>query len=133
MIVLDASALIDVLTDQPTKDQILSHFGQQILAPAHQPAEVVSAIARLKRAGDLKPMQARTAISDAAVLVQTPVPLDGPLLQRALSMDGRIRVLDAIYVATAERFDCPLLTTDARLARAHPPCDLILIEEEGTD
>ena len=128
MIVLDASALIDVLTDQPTKSHVLEYFDRQILAPSHQLAEVVSAIAALKRAGVLKPAAAKAALSEAADLHQTWVPLDAELLQRALSLDDRLRMLDAIYVAIAERFSCPVLTTDARLARAKPPCDVLLLQ-----
>ncbi len=37
------------------------------------------------------------------------------------------RVLDGLYVALAEQRDCPLLTTDARLAAAVPPCEVVLI------
>lgn len=132
MIVLDASALIDVLTDQPAKTNVLEHLEQQILAPSHQLAEVVSAIARLKRSGALKPSAAKAALSEAADLTQTLVPLDEDLLQRALALDGRLRVLDALYVAVAERFGCPLVTTDGRLARADPPCEVLLIES-GAD
>jgi predicted nucleic acid-binding protein len=48
-------------------------------------------------------------------------------LQRALELGERVRVLDSLYVALAEQRDCPLLTTDARLAAADPPCEVVLI------
>lgn len=124
---LDASALIDVVTDQPTKPGVLDHLAQPISAPADQLAEVVSAVARMRRAGQLGRTEAEAALTDAASLVQIQVPLDDQLLQQALRLDGRLRVLDAIYVVLARRLACPLVTTDARLARAEPPCELVLI------
>jgi hypothetical protein len=45
----------------------------------------------------------------------------------ALELGDRVRVLDGLYVALAEQRDCPLLTTDARLAAADPPCEVVLI------
>ena len=39
MIVLDASALVDVLVDQPAASWILEQVsGQRVSAPSHQPA-----------------------------------------------------------------------------------------------
>ena len=53
MIVLDAAAVVDVVTDQPTKPWVLENLrGQEVLAPAHQLAEVLSAIARLDYLGE---------------------------------------------------------------------------------
>jgi predicted nucleic acid-binding protein len=127
MIVLDASALVDVVTDQPTKPGVLEHLAQPLSAPGHQLAEVVSALARMARAGVLDPADAEQALLDAASLKQAHVPLDAELLGRALALDGRLRVLAALYVALAERLSCPLLTTDARLARADPPCEVVLV------
>ena len=127
MIVLDASALVDVVTDQPTKPGVLDHLTQPISAPAHQLAEEVSALGRMVRAGLLDASDADAAIGEAASLVQSQVLLDEQLLRRALALDRRLRVLDGVYVALAERLDCPLLTTDARLARAKPPCEVLLV------
>ncbi|MGB4779760.1 type II toxin-antitoxin system VapC family toxin [Microbacterium sp.] len=127
MIVLDASAIVDVIIDQPNKTTLLDYFDRELVAPAHQPAEVLSAIARLRRAGELSDAMARDAVRDAADLVQELVPLDGGLLRRALELDGRLRVVDALYVALAERLECPLLTSDHRLAAAEPPCEIVLV------
>lgn len=41
MIVLDASALVDVVLDQPNRAQVLAHLDQPIAAPAHQPVEAL--------------------------------------------------------------------------------------------
>ena len=127
MIVLDASALVDVLIDQPNKPAVIAHLDQKLMAPAHQPIEVLSAIARLRRAGELNEETARRAIREASELVQEFVHPDARLMQHALELDGRIRVVDAVYVALAEQLDCPLLTSDQRLEASNPPCKLIVI------
>ncbi len=128
MIVLDASALVDVIADRPAKDAVLAHLDQPISAPAHQLAEVSSALMRLLRAGDLSVASARRALTDAATLEQDIVPTDAKLLQRAFSLRESIRILDGLYVAVAERLGCPLLTTDGRLTRADPPCEVVFAE-----
>ena len=130
MIVLDASALVDVVLDQPAKDAVLAHLGQAIAAPAHQPAEVLSALARLVRAGTISGPAARGALDEAAGLEQEIVVPGRRHLRRALELQERIRVLDGLYVALAEERDCALLTTDRRLAAADPPCDVILATPE---
>lgn len=128
MIVLDASALVDVVADRPPKDAVLEHLeAQEILAPAHQLAEVSSALIHLLRAGELTADEARRALGDAAALVQRTIPTDQPGLARAFELRESIRMLDGLYVALAERHGCPLVTTDGRLARAHPPCTVIAV------
>lgn len=125
MIVLDASALVDVVADRPQKEAVLQHLDQALTTPAHQLAEVSSAVGRLVRSGDLTPESAERALVDAASLVQDIVLVDEAMLLRAFALRESVRVLDGLYVALAERFDCPLLTTDGRLARSSPPCRII--------
>lgn len=131
MIVLDASALVDVVLDQPNRDELLEHCDQPLTAPAHQSAEVLSAVARLRRAGVLDTAAASDAMRDAAALVQDLVVPDARLLARALALDGRIRVLDGLYIALAERLGCAVLTSDRRLADADPPCEIVLVPASG--
>ncbi|GAA1505110.1 type II toxin-antitoxin system VapC family toxin [Nocardioides humi] len=133
MIVLDASALVDVVTDQPAKPAVLEHLEQPIAAPGHQLAEVLSAVARMARGGLLDAAAAAAAMADAAALSQDQVPLDDELLARALALNDRVRALDGLYVALAERLACPLLTTDARLKRSDPPCEVIVAAAEDLD
>ncbi|MFT4011463.1 MAG: PIN domain-containing protein [Nocardioidaceae bacterium] len=128
MIVLDASALVDVVADQPAKSEILGHLRQAVHAPGHQLAEVASALVRLQRADVLSKRQALAALQEAAELEQTVTGLDKALLSRAFALNDSIRILDGLYVALAERLDCPLLTTDARLSRARLPCRVILAQ-----
>lgn len=92
MIVLDASALVDVVADRPCKDAVLEHLNQLLVAPGHQLAEVSSAIGRLARAEDLTPESAERALVDAAALVQDVVPIDEAMLVRAFALRDSIRV-----------------------------------------
>ncbi len=130
MIVLDASALVDIVADRPARDAVLDTLGQPITAPGHQLAEVGSAVARLVRAGELTPERAAAALADAARLDQDVVPMDEDLLLRAFALRVSVRILDGLYVALAERNRCPLVTTDGRLARSEPPCEVIYLGDD---
>lgn len=131
MIVLDASALVDVVAARPQRDAVLAHLRQPILAPAHQLAEVSTAVVRLLRADELTAADARQCLLDAGELTQQVSQLDDGLLQRAFELRDSIRILDGIYVALAERHRCPLVTTDARLARANPPCEVLAVGQRA--
>lgn len=125
MIVLDASALIDVLLDQPHQEWVLEQIvGEDLFAPAHQTAEVLSAVSRLGRSGVLTPEAQVAAVDEALALKQTLVLADPAHVRRALSLAGRVRVADGLYVALAEERRCPLITTDQRLGRANLDCDI---------
>jgi predicted nucleic acid-binding protein len=132
VIVLDASALVDIVTDRPWKPWVHDTVrGHPIAAPAHQLAEVASAVARLVRADELDPDDGRASLSEAARLAQTTHPIDAQLLGRAWALVDRIRILDGLYVALAERLGVPLVTTDRRVRRAEPPCDVIAPPDDG--
>jgi len=125
VIVLDSSALIDVIIDQPASEWVLEQISvEQVSAPAHQPAEVLSALSRLVRTGKLDPADARDALDEAWALPQQLVPLDADQVRRAYALRERIHVLDGLYVALADALDCPLVTTDRRLGRADAPCEV---------
>jgi predicted nucleic acid-binding protein len=125
VIVLDASALVDVVLDQAPKRTVAAHLAQPISAPSHQPAEVLSAVARRVRAGEASPEVAMAALQDVVALDQHLVIPTERHLRRALELQDRIRVVDGLYVALAEELGVPLVTTDARLVGSDPPCDLI--------
>ena len=128
MIVLDASALVDVLVNQPWRDRVLDHLDQEILAPAHQPAEVISAMGRLARAGTISQDDVHRGLDELTSLAQELVLPGSRELRRAYELAERIRVLDGLYVALAEARGCALLTTDRRLAASRPPCQVLLVE-----
>lgn len=125
MIILDASAMVDVLLDRPPAPWVLAEMhSQELLAPGHQPAEVLSAIARIVRSGQLEPAEAAGVMAEFAELPQTLASPTRDHLSRALQMQPRVRVLDGLYVALAESLGCPLVTTDGRLPRAGLPIEV---------
>lgn len=53
------------------------------------------------------------------------------MLQRTYELRATVTVYDAVYVALAESLDCPLVTVDARLARAPGPrCEIQVLRPE---
>ena len=87
----------------------------------------LSAIARMVRSGDVTEREARAALTEAAQLRQELVAPDAAALQRAVELQARVRVLDGLYVALAERRSLPLVTSDTRIGRADPPCEVVVI------
>ena len=58
-------ALIDAVLDQPTALWVLDQIAdEEICAPAHQPAEVLSAIARLVRTAQIELESARDTLDE---------------------------------------------------------------------
>jgi len=120
MIVLDASALADILAPTPTGrrlGRVLEAENTAAHAPTLIDAEAASALRRLERVDDISPTMARAALADLRDfgLVRHPY---RPFLDRAWDLRHNFTVYDALYVALAEALDASLLTTDDRLAKA---------------
>lgn len=97
MIVLDASALVDAVLDQPTGAWVLDEIAEhEVCAPAHQPAEVLSALARLVRATQIDLEAARDALDEAVALPQRFVTPTASHLRLAFALRDRIRVVDGL-------------------------------------
>ena len=125
MIVLDAAAVVDVLLDRSTAAWVLQQLAnERISAPAHQPAEVLSAVSRLTRSGVIDSETAVAALHEYGRLEQKFVPSDPDHLLRSLQLQPRVRVVDGLYVVLAEDLVCPLVTTDRRLAGAGLDIDI---------
>lgn len=125
MIVLDAAALVDAVLDQPSKAWVLNQLtGQDVCAPAHQPAEVLSAVARLLRADQISWEIAHGALAEAQALVQELVP---PSVAH-LAWHWICRTASGSSTGCTSPWPqdrgCPLVTTDGRLRRAAPPCEV---------
>ncbi len=127
MIVLDAAAVVDVLVDRPHAGWVLERVdGADVCAPGHQPAEVLSALSRLRRAGYLDDRGLAGALAEYAALPQDLVEITAAHLRRATDLSERIRVLDGLYVAVAEERSCAIVTTDRRLGRSQAPCEVVV-------
>lgn len=89
-------------------------------APAHLDAEVLSALGRLHRAGELAESFVTAALDrlHAAPIERHRL---APLLKGAWMRRDSQRLVDALYLELAAALGpVPILTTDARLARSHP-------------
>lgn len=117
--VLDASVAIRWATAQALK--LRDEFQQaihELIAPAHFPAEVASALTKLQRNKIIPVGRARILLDD---IMRTPpvlVPY-GPMLIAATDISSQTRsgVLDCLYVRLAERERCELVTADEKLVR----------------
>lgn len=120
MIVLDASAAIELLLRSPVGVAVAARFAADAgrpQAPHLLDAEVAQAFRRLVAAGHLGATRGRQALEDLATL---PVERRAhrPLLGRAWELRANLTIYDGLYVALAESLGATLVTTDARLAAA---------------
>ena len=116
--VVDASVFVDLVIGgearQASREALLGH---QLHAPAHIDVEVMSALARLHRAGHLAKGSARRAFTAFARAPLTRHELPA-LCAGAWQRSAGLRVADAFYVELAGHLGTRVLTLDARLARA---------------
>lgn len=124
--VLDASALVEALLGTALGLAVRERIRGRVLhAPAHLDAEVLSALGRLYRAGELAGSSVSAMLDE---LAGTPVrrhPL-APLLAGAWERRAQLRLLDALYVELAGALgSLALLSTDGRLARASGLVELV--------
>lgn len=122
--VADASALVDLLLANDFGQAVGKRLtGTGLHAPAHVDAEVLSALGRLHRAGDLAAadVEAKLTVLAAAPISRHGV---GDLLLGAWARRHRLRLADALYVELAAQLDCPLVTTDRRL-HDEPVADIV--------
>jgi predicted nucleic acid-binding protein len=115
VIVVDASAGIAALLNDGPARRALAH--ERLHAPHLIDTEVASAMRRKVAARQLTAVQAWTALDAWRRLGMTRYP-GLPLLGRVWELRENVSSYDASYVALAELLECPLLTADARLARA---------------
>ena len=122
---MDASVLVDLLAGTEVAPAARARLSNVVLhAPAHLDAEVLSALGRLNRAGELGTSDVEAALVHLAALPLTRHDLPA-LLAGAWARRADLRLLDALYVELAERLGIRMLTTDLRLARACPVAEAI--------
>jgi predicted nucleic acid-binding protein len=120
VIVLDASATASALLDEgPAGDQCRTAMraDSRWLVPEPWLVEVLSVIRGSLLGRRIAPGHAADAAAAAAALDPI-VARTRPLASRIWELRGNLTIYDAAYVAVAEQYQCALLTTDARLARA---------------
>lgn len=116
--VTDASVWVDAILDGPRRDAALRAIeGLEPWAPQLIDSEVISAVARLERAGEITSDEADAAMSDwSAVRIDRAT--SDLLMDEVWEMRRSIRTTDAFYVVLARILGCPLVTSDGRLSRA---------------
>lgn len=124
-VVVDASVLVDLLAGTDYATAAATRLRSTALhAPAHLDAEVLSALGRLHRAGELSATDIDAALARLASLPLTRHLLTD-LVAGAWQRHASIRLVDALYVHLATRMEVPLLTTDHRLSRVCPVAEVI--------
>lgn len=120
MIVVDASVLVTALVDDggPGEEyRARLEADRYQHAPALVDIEVVAAIRRLSRT-TLAADRADAAVVDLTDMAIRRYPI-AALVPRIWELRHNLTPYDAAYIALAEVLGAPLLTADARLARAH--------------
>ena len=117
MKVIDASAMIDLLTGTERASRVASLLDDDLYAPDLLVAEVFSF---LRRMSNNKRMTDAAADSLAEATEQAPVEYLHSWMysSRIWQLRHTMSSYDATYVALAEDLGSPLITTDLRLARA---------------
>ena len=111
MIVVDASAMIDLLNRAPNPDRIRALLDDDVCAPDTIVPEVVRHLARRDRADS--GAVARFEMFESFGLHFMPA---WPYTRRIWELRHSVSAYDACYVAVAEALNCALVTTDERLA-----------------
>ncbi len=126
--VVDASVVVNALLPRPARAAALRSLdGRELWAPGILDAEVLSALARLERAGSITEEESQIAVEHLASMPVRRVPAEA-VAARAWQLRSALRISDAFYVAVAEALDAELITADARLARAPGlPMPIVLI------
>lgn len=124
-VVVDASALVDLLLGNDIGEAVAARLtSQDMHAPAHLDAEVLSALARLHRDGRLAATQVRSRLD---ALVDAPIERHHlpSVVLGAWARRRNLRLVDALYVELAEQLGASLVTTDQRLAASATVAELV--------
>jgi predicted nucleic acid-binding protein len=120
MIVIDGSVLSDALLDDGPKGEtaraVLSE-DPYWAAPAILRVEVLSVIRGRTLGGKIGTDRASDAVSALSGLAVEQLDPQ-QLVERSWQLRSNLSAYDAAYVAAAEHLGCPLVTSDARIAKA---------------
>jgi predicted nucleic acid-binding protein len=120
VIVVDASAMTELLLQTPLGLRVearLFRDGDDFHAPHLLDVEVVQALRRLTRVGEVPARRAEEAIEDLVLFdLQRHPHVD--LASRAWPLRDNVTAYDAMYLALAEALDAPVVTCDRPLGAA---------------
>ena len=119
MLVVDTSAVIGALTGRPPSGELMERLSGEsdLSAPHLLDVEFLHALRRLVLGGQLSEDRAADARDDFAALAVTRYG-HTMVADRVWALRHSLTAYDATFVALAELLDVPLVTFDARLARA---------------
>lgn len=117
MIVVDASAILEVLLRTTDAADWLLDSAETLHAPHLLDVEIAQVIRRYEARGELSAERGQEVLTDLMAFPVARYPHDG-LLQRMWELRHNLTAYDAVYVALAEALDAPLVTRDERLASA---------------
>lgn len=118
MIVLDASAALEVLLNTSLARQVLQRIfraGESLHAPHLIDVEVAQVLRRLARRGEIVAQRAEEVFADLADLPLTRYP-HTMLLPAAWALRDNATAYDAMYLALSETLGATLVTCDSALA-----------------
>jgi len=118
VIVIESSALVDALVDDPANPELLALIADSELhAPSLIDYEVASALRGHSLGGKLAAEQLEDAADDFDALTIERYPLSA-MIRDVLGLRDNFTVYDAAYVVLAQALDMPLITADAKLTEA---------------
>jgi predicted nucleic acid-binding protein len=129
VIVVDASAVLELLLNSPTGDRVAERLFAShgsLHAPSLIDLEVCQVLRRYRRSGEFSDVRARQALDD---FVDLPLHryASTEFVGRIWQLRNALTAYDAAYVALAEGLDAPLLTCDRRLQRAQGHAAVIVL------
>ncbi len=120
MVVLDASVLVDLLVESDRGQEVGRRLEEEtgwLWAPAVIDAEVGHALRAEVRRRRIPQVTADQALEGLMAMRLERVS-HRFLAERAWELRDNLSFYDGLYIALAEALDAPLLTSDARLAKA---------------
>ena len=114
MIVIDASAMVEVLVGRDVGPELMTAVADELAAPVTLDIEVLSALRGLGLSGLVAAEMldaARHAFADLQILRHD----IAPLADRIWALRHQFTTYDASYLALAEALAVPLVTCDAKL------------------
>ncbi len=130
-IVIDTSAVIAVIANEPEKPSIVEHtLGANLIAPASVHWEVGNAFSAMFKRRRISLSQAKEAIKSYERIVFRFIDVD---LGQSLELSDRLDMYgyDAYVLACALNLRSPLLTLDKKLAAAAPAVGVRVLEVTG--
>jgi predicted nucleic acid-binding protein len=118
VIVVDASAMVDVLVDEPVNDDLLRAINDNELhAPALLDFEIASALRGHYLGRRLTARRLDVAVDDYRAMSVKRHHMFA-VLKPMLALRDSFTVYDAAYIVLAQALDAPLVTADAKLLEA---------------